>query len=165
MRDSAPSQAVRYEIETPSWIKCAKSTAKMQQWIEEASMPVQQSLQRVSKSKSRYQEVRDKIMRSDTADDDVQKGADYGEWILQSFREKRKELQERSADASDASDLPGNGVQHALQDAASGLPNVEDAGTLTLDSLYRLAAEQTRTAAVERGEMLKSARASGSRLN
>ncbi|GAC99694.1 hypothetical protein PHSY_007297 [Pseudozyma hubeiensis SY62] len=156
--EETPAQPVRYEIDTPSWIKSAKYTAKMQPWLEQSSTPIQPSLQRIFKNKQRYSEVREKIMRSNAPIDDAaaaemadghESGTDYGKWILQRFRETRKEMQANT--------------EGSTQEDVSGLPNVDDQGTLTLDALYRLAAERTKTIAVERGEMLKSARANGSR--
>lgn len=164
------SQSTRYEIETPSWIKRAKYTSKMQPWLEESSMPTQQSLQRSSTSKRRYREVRDKIMRCSV--DTARSGeggaetetsiADYGEWILQSFRETRHELQQECRETNEQVRAQGDS-QPGIHVVGGDVPSVEDAGTLTMASLYRLAAEHTKTAAVERGERLKrSARASGS---
>ncbi|KAJ9474202.1 hypothetical protein PHBOTO_004270 [Pseudozyma hubeiensis] len=163
--EETPAQLVRYEINTPSWIKSAKYTAKMQPWLEQPSIPMQQSLQRILNNKQRYSEVREKIMRSDAPIDDAtaadmadanESGTDYGKWILQGFRERRKEIQANTEGSTEEDAGPSS------RDDASGLPDVDDEGTLTLDALYRLAAERTKTAAVERGEMLKSARANGS---
>ncbi len=65
----APHQSTspRYEIEVPSWVKSAKYTAAMQPWLEEASATRQESLQRVSRSKQRYHESRDRVMQVSAA--------------------------------------------------------------------------------------------------
>ncbi|KAF6767669.1 hypothetical protein PSEUBRA_006367 [Kalmanozyma brasiliensis GHG001] len=158
------SRSTRYEVEVPVWIKSAKYTAKMQPWLEEASATKQESVRRVARSKQRYREARDKIMRADAntttgAEDDRQSASrvDYGEWVLRSFREERQALQNQVASVT--ARRTGSSDDHT-----GNLPNVNDAGTLSMDSLYRLAAERTKTAAVERGEMLKSAKASSLRL-
>ncbi|TKY89661.1 hypothetical protein EX895_001446 [Sporisorium graminicola] len=142
--------AARYEIETPRWITSANYTAKLQPWLQSSLMPVQQPDQRASYSKKLYRESRDKIMRADE-ETEAARDTDYGEWILRSFREKRRALEAQGTEAPSAE-----------QASALDLPDVNDEGSLSVDSLYRLAAERTKTAAVERGEMLKSARAAGS---
>lgn len=159
----APHQSAspRYEIEVPSWVKSAKYTAAMQPWLEEASATRQESLQRVSRSKQRYHGSRDRVMQvsaatTSTATEeggDIVREVDYGRWILRSFREERQALRSQAPVESNDGQAPTDRVP----------TDVNDAGSLSLDSLYRLAAERTKTAAVERGEMLKSARASGSR--
>ena len=141
------TRAVRYEIETPRWISSAKYTSKLQPWLE--PVPVHPTQQRSSFSKKRYRESRDEVMQAERTGADT----DYGEWILNSFREERRALQtQQPAD-----------TRQAGKNAVRSLPDINDSGTLSLDALYRLAAERTKTAAVERGEMLKGARAGTSR--
>ncbi len=57
-------QRARYEIQTPAWISSAKYTAKMKPWLEQASTPMQQSLERVASSSQKYAEARSRIMPS-----------------------------------------------------------------------------------------------------
>ncbi|SJX64264.1 uncharacterized protein SRS1_14913 [Sporisorium reilianum f. sp. reilianum] len=154
---SASRPAAKYEIETPRWITSAKYTAKLQPWLQPPSELQQQSVQRASHSKKRYRESRDRVMQSQQMDAETEVGgADYGEWILRSFREKRRALEAQSTGAATEQSVSDGG-------AAQDLPDVNEAGSLSVDSLYRLAAERTKAAAVERGEMLKSARAAGAR--
>ncbi|CDS02227.1 uncharacterized protein SPSC_05355 [Sporisorium scitamineum] len=161
---STTRPAARYEIETPRWITSAKYTAKLQPWLQQSTVPMQPWVQRASHSKKRYRESRDTIMRSGDSATEAEAGRheDYGEWILRSFREERRALEGQSVDSQ--TQQPALTVGQASESGgAQDLPDVNDAGTLSVDSLYRLAAERTKTAAVERGEMLKSAKAQGSR--
>lgn len=159
---SHPSKRARYEIETPTWIGSAKYSAKMKPWLEESSTPMKGSLQRASDSKKGYLASRTKIMPSSSgpasAHVEIEESAtqtDFSDWVLQSFRQERQAL---STDAqnmtSTAEDEPSSAVD---------LPSVGAEGTLSLEALYRLAAERTKTAAVERGETLKAATGRASR--
>ncbi|KAJ1034787.1 hypothetical protein NDA13_001041 [Ustilago tritici] len=139
----------RYEIETPAWISNAKYTAKLKPWLEESPTPMQQSIQRSADSKRRYQAARENAMPSEGV------GTDFGEWVLQKFREERK----KRADQQEI------GEQQREDEEQAELARVEHEGSLSLEELYRLAAERTKTAAVQQGELLKSmkGRSSGSR--
>lgn len=141
----AHEMRVRYEIETPAWIKDAKYTAKMKACLEEDSTPMQQTLRRADASKEKYREVREMIMPPDS-------GADYGDWVLQSFREERRALH-----GNGNGDAAGRNGAEAHIAAAEESIRMDAEGTLTIDSLYRLAAERAKTAAVARGESLRRA--------
>lgn len=160
----SPSHRARYEIETPAWISSARYTAKLKPWLEPSSTPLQQSLQRTSLTKQRYLETRSKIMPvRTTAAPSTQEGGeppptqtDFGDWVLQSFRQERRTRQSQEAGAEQEVIASHSGD---VDGSAAPLPAVDDAGTLSLEALYRLAAERTKTAAVQRGETLKLARA------
>lgn len=171
----ASRQQARYEIQTPVWISSAKYTAKMKPWLEQTSTPMQQSLDRVASSSQRYAEARSRIMPSFSSADDANRAGeveqasgeedqpavqiDFGQYVLQSFRAERQgrgsatAANEASQDATD-----GGGSSSSAARVA-----VDDPGSLSLESLYRLAAERTKTEAVARGETLKSLRARTSR--
>ncbi|GAC74909.1 hypothetical protein PANT_13c00057 [Moesziomyces antarcticus T-34] len=168
--DGPSRQRARYEIQTPAWISSAKYTAKMKPWLEQASTPMQQSLERVASSSHKYAEARSRIMPSsqthnadrageaeqasvDQDQPDVQ--TDFGQYVLQSFRAERQGRGSATA-ANEASQDATGGAESSASTAGV---TVDDPGSLSLESLYRLAAERTKTEAVARGETLKSLRA------
>lgn len=143
---STSAKRARYEIETPAWITNSRYTAKLKSWLEESSTPMQPSIQRHADSKRRYREARLKAMPSSSQmADEAEVGTDFGEWVLQQFRAERKR---RGGDRE--------GDEDRQEDPEEpNLAKVDDEGSLSLESLYWLAAERTKTAAVERGELLK----------
>ncbi|SPO29430.1 uncharacterized protein UTRI_04841_B [Ustilago trichophora] len=158
---SSSAHRARYEIETPTWITSSRYTAKLKPWIEQSSTPMQQSLIRATHTKHRYLETRGKIMPSSGAASSSSNGedgegaaakTDFGEWVLQSFR------QERMARREQGEGLSSHGVERAVENGTVELPSVNAEGGLSLDSLYMVAAERTKTAAVQRGETLKNAK-------
>ncbi|ETS65018.1 hypothetical protein PaG_00469 [Moesziomyces aphidis] len=168
--DSPSRQRARYEIQTPAWISSAKYTAKMKPWLEQASTPMQQSLERVASSSQKYAEARSRIMPSSQTHNADRAGeaeqasvdqdqpavqTDFGQYVLQSFRAERQGRGSATA-ANEASQDATGGAESSASTAGV---TVDDTGSLSLESLYRLAAERTKTEAVARGETLKSLRA------
>ncbi|SNX85720.1 uncharacterized protein MEPE_04429 [Melanopsichium pennsylvanicum] len=165
---SASCSRTRYEIQTPPWITSSRYTARLRPWMEQECTPMQQSLQRTCQSKERYLEARSKIMPNCTSRDDAQVAerrrdgqgsatqTDFGNWVLQSFRRERKALQEQDTRTS-SQDGPSAQVQGTLSTGSQ--PAVDTEASLSLEQLYRLAAERTKSAAVARGETLRVTRA------
>jgi hypothetical protein len=80
---------------------------------------------------------------------------DFGQYVLQSFRAERQ----GSGSATAANEASQDATGGAESSASTAGVTVDDPGSLSLESLYRLAAERTKTEAVARGETLKSLRA------
>ena len=80
---------------------------------------------------------------------------DFGQYVLQSFRAERQ----GSGSATAANEASQDATGGAEGSASTAGVTVDDPGSLSLESLYRLAAERTKTEAVARGETLKSLRA------
>ncbi|SPO28444.1 uncharacterized protein UTRI_04841 [Ustilago trichophora] len=163
---SPSTHRARYEIDTPTWITSSRYTAKLKPWLEQSSTPMQQSLNRATRTKDRYLEMRGKIMpssssvSSNTQEEDGEEAAaktDFGDWVLQSFRQERIARREHGEGSS------SQAVERSVEKGTEGLPAVDAEGSLSLDSLYKVAAERTKTAAVQRGETLKSAKPRTSR--